>query len=179
MELIEAIEKRRSIREFDATKGVSRQELEEMIKAATLAPSWKNWQASRYYVVTSEPLLSQIKNECLSGNNSKNVENAPALIITTFIKDRVGFERSGEQTNEVGNGWGFYDLGLQNQNLLLKAEELGIDTLVMGLRDANKIREKMNIDENEIIVSVIGVGHRNKDFVMPPRKSVEEVAKFL
>ena len=83
------------------------------------------------------------------------------LIVTTFVKDRSGFEKNGQPSNELGNGWGCYDLGLQNMNLLLKAEELGLSTLVMGIRDAEAIRRLLGIDGAETIVSVISVGYRD------------------
>ena len=39
----------------------------------------------------------------------------------------VGFDKNtGSPVNEAGDGWGYYDLGLQNDNLLLKAAELGL-----------------------------------------------------
>ena len=44
-----------------------------------------------------------------------------AIQAPTFVKDRSGFEKSGEPSNELGNGWGCYDLGLQTMNLLLAA----------------------------------------------------------
>ena len=47
--------------------------------------------------------------------------------------------------------------------LILKAKDLGLDTLVMGIRDSEKIREALNIPENEEIVSVISVGYRAVD----------------
>ena len=169
MEFKETLNKRKSIRDYDKDKKVEQALIEEMIEAAILAPSWKNGQTSRYYVVSS----------CLSDWNKKCTKNAPVLIITSFVKDRVGFEKTGEASNELGNGWGIYDLGLQNANLLLKATELGLDTLVMGLRDADKIREILEISENEIIVSVIAVGYGKEDVERPARKPVEAVAKFI
>lgn len=63
-------------------------------------------------------------------------------------------------------------------NLLLKATELGLGTLVMGIRDAGKLKEVFEIPEEEIVVSVIGVGYADVDPEMPKRKSVDETAKF-
>ena len=40
---------------------------------------------------------------------------------------------------------GCYDLGLQNENLILKAKELGYGTLIMGLRAGDKLREILSI----------------------------------
>ena len=109
---------------------------------------------------------------------SENTHDAPVLIVTTFVKDRSGFEKNGQPSNELGDGWGCYDLGLQNMNLLLKAEELGLSTLVMGIRDAEAIRRLLGIDEAETIVSVISVGYRDIDPQKPLRKSVDDVASF-
>ena len=64
-------------------------------------------------------------------------------------------------------------------NLLLKATELGLSTLVMGIRDARKIREILSIPDTEDVVSVIAVGYSDADPQMPRRKSLEEVARFF
>ena len=81
--------------------------------------------------------------------------------------------------NDCGNGWGYYDLGLHNENFILKAKELGLDTLIMGIRDEKAIRKFLDIPEAEQIVAVIAVGYGNKDMARPQRKTVEEIAKFI
>ena len=48
----------------------------------------------------------------------------------------------------------------------------------MGIRDAGKLKEVFEIPEEEIVVSVIGVGYADVDPEMPKRKSVDETAKF-
>ena len=156
MEFDALLEQRRSIRRYQA-RPVSKEQITQMIIAAQQAPTWKNSQTGRYHVVMSQPLV---------------------LIVTTFVKDRSGFEKSGEASNELGNGWGCYDLGLQNMNLLLKAEELGLSTLIMGIRDADAIRRLLNIDESETIVSVISVGYRDIDPQKPQRKAVTDITTF-
>ena len=150
----------------------------QMIEAAILSPSWKNSQTARYHVVSSPEMLKKIKTDCLPDFNQKNCQDAPVLIICTFVKNRAGFERDGQPSNEVGQGWGFYDCGLHNETLILKAKDLGLDTLVMGIRDSEKIREALNIPENEEIVSVISVGYRAVDPEMPKRKSMADITKF-
>lgn len=177
MELTQVLEARRSIRKYE-DKPVRREDIEQMLKAATLAPSWKNSQTARYHVVMTDTMLQEIKNNCLPEFNRNSAQNASVLIICSFVKNRSGFERDGQPTNEIGQGWGIYDLGLHNENLLLKATELGLDTLVMGIRDADKIREALHIPEDEEIVSVISVGYRAINPEMPKRKNVEEIAKF-
>lgn len=177
MELDQVLKERRSIRHYQ-TKPVDRALIEQMIEAATLAPSWKNSQTARYHVVTSEEMLQKIKNDCLPEFNRTNCQDAPVLIICTFVKSRSGYERDGQPSTELGQGWGFYDCGLHNETLILKAKDLGLDTLVMGIRDSAKIRETLNIDDSEEITSVISVGYRAVDPQMPKRKSVEDITKF-
>lgn len=177
MELNKVIETRRSIRKYKTDK-VERQLIEECINAAILAPSWKNSQTARYYVVDSEEMLEAFKKDVLPEFNANNVKDAPVLVVTTFVKNRAGFERDGTETNECGQGWGYYDLGLHNMNFILKATELGLGTLVMGIRDEAKIRELLNVADNEIIVSVISVGYPNIEPAMPKRKTIEDIVKF-
>ena len=164
MEFQKLIESRRSIRKYDGSKKVTKEQIETLISAATEAPSWKNSETARYY--------------CLPGFNRERSENA-ALLVTTFVHTRAGFDKEGDPDNEVGNGWGFYDLGLHNEILLLKAAELGLGSLVMGIRDGEKLREVLEIPESEIVVSVIAVGYPAEAPARPKRRAVEDIAKFF
>lgn len=177
MNFNEVVKSRRSIRKYKGNTTVDREVLEEIIKFAQYAPSWKNSQTGRYYIVKSSENLAKVKEECLPEFNCKNCRNAPVLIVTTYVKDIAGFNIDGTLTNELGNQWGAYDLGLQNQNLLLKAKEMGLDTLVMGIRNAEKLRELLSIPESEQIVSVISLGYRDIEPEMPKRKEISEIAK--
>ena len=149
-----------------------------IIKAAVEAESWKNSQTARYHIITSKELLIEFKKTCLPEFNQENCNDAPVLIVSTFIKNRSGFERDGTASNELGNGWGCYDLGIHNQNLILKATELGIGSLIMGIRDEKKIRTLLNIPASEIIVSVIALGISDIEPERPKRKNIDEICKF-
>ena len=173
MEFEKLIEARRSVRGYSA--GVSREDMERILAMAQQAPSWKNWQASRCYAVVSPEALEQAR-QALPGFNQNSSRNA-ALVVTTFVKDLVGFTQ-GQPDNEVGNGWGAYDLGLHDAYLVLAAAELGYDTLIMGLRDADALRKALDIPENEQVMSVIAVGKREKEPVNKPRKPLGEVARL-
>ena len=177
MSFNQLLETRRSIRKY-LDKKVEKELIEQMIEAAIQAPSWKNSQTARYHVVMSDEMLVKVKQECLPEFNATNCKDAPVLIVTTFVKDRAGFDRDGTPTNEVGQGWGFYDCGLHNENLILKATDLGLDTLVMGIRNEEKLRELLNVNENEIIVSVISVGYRDINPDKPKRKEKESITIY-
>lgn len=177
MELNDILESRRSIRKYKNIK-VEHQLIEQCIKAAIEAPSWKNSQTARYHIIESDEILAKIKQEALPEFNAKNCKDAPVLIVSTFVKDRSGFERDGTPSNECGQGWGYYDLGLHNMNFILKARELGLDTLIMGIRDEKKLREVLDIDDREIVVSVISLGYRDIEPEKPKRKLVKDITKF-
>ena len=151
MEFQNLIEKRRSVRKYVERNTVTKDEILSMIKAAQEAPSWKNSQTGRYYCIMDEKNVEQFRRECLPEMNAGKCENA-VLLVSTFVHNRAGFQKDGTADNEIGNGWGCYDLGLQNENLILKAEELGYGTLIMGIRDADKIREFCSVPETETVV---------------------------
>ena len=49
----------------------------------------------------------------------------------------------------------------------------------MGLREADRLREILNIPESETIVAVIAVGKAAEEPIHPQRKPIEEIAKFF
>ena len=176
MEFQKVLETRRTVRKYSA--GVTREQMEELLRAAQEAPSWKNSQTGRYYCLLSEEMTQQFRTDCLPSGNALKSENA-ALIVTTFVHNRSGFKQDGTADNELENGWGCYDLGLQNANLVLKAEELGYGTLIIGIRDAQKIREVLSVPEEETIVSVIAVGIPAEEPNRPKRKDTEDIVRFF
>lgn len=178
MEFQNLMEKRRSVRKYSADRKVSKEDIMEMIRAAQEAPSWKNSQTGRYYCLMSEEITAKFLAECLPEGNAAKCQNA-AVLVTTFVRDRSGFKQDGTPDNELGNGWGCYDLGLQAENLVLKASELGYGTLIIGIRDADSIRSFLSIPENEIIAAVIAVGVPAEEPKRPKRKETEEIVKFF
>ena len=175
MEFKELINERRSVRGYEAA--IDHDSLVEILKEAQRAPSWKNQQTSRCYVIETPEILEDLRASALPSFNQNSSANA-ALIVTTFVKDVVGFT-DGTPVNEIGNGWGAYDLGLHDAYLILAAKNAGYDTLIMGIRDADTIRAKLNIPENEEIMSVIAVGKRGAEPPVRPRKELEEVVRFI
>ncbi|MGN1318796.1 MAG: nitroreductase family protein [Lachnospirales bacterium] len=177
MDFNKLIQDRRSIRQYDETKKVTKDMINEIIYAASQAPSWKNSQTGRYYCVLSEENIGKFAEECLPEFNQNNSKGA-ALIVATFVHNRSGYNKDGTPCNELGNMWGSYDLGLQNENLILKAKDMGLDTLIMGIRDSEKIRELLDIPTSETIVSVIAIGYGEIKANKPERKSVEDIVKY-
>lgn len=175
MELTKCMEERRSIRRYKK-QSVDRDLIKQLIEAAILAPSWKNSQVSRYYAVDGDQKDQFMA--CLPEFNQNNSKDASTIIVSTVVNGRSGFERDGSYTTHLKDGFQYFDNGLQVQNLCLKAYELGLGTLIMGIYDEQKICEFLSIPEDEVVVAVIAVGYPDIEPAMPKRKSVEDILIF-
>lgn len=167
---------RRSIRSYDATKTISEAEVRTLLTKTQEAPSWANMQPSKYYVAMSPEALAAVQD--MVGSNKERIIGAPVLIVSTFEKGKSGFFR-GQQTNELGDFWGAYDNGLSNAYLILTARAMGFDTLIMGMREADKIRGYFHIPGEEMITAVIALGYRAEEPRTPVHRDLEEIARFF
>ena len=172
----EVLTTRRSVRSYDASKKISETEVRELLTATQEAPSWANQQPTKYYVAISDEKVAAVQD--MVGGNKERIKDAPVLIVSTFERGKSGFFQ-GNQTNEVGDGWGAYDNGLSNCYLILKARAMGFDTLIMGMRDADELRKLFDIPENETIMAVISLGYRAGEPNRPERRPLDDIVKFF
>ena len=172
----EVLTTRRSVRSYDPSKKISEAEVRELLTATQEAPSWANQKPTKYYVAMSNEKVAAVQD--MVGGNKERIKDAPVLIVSTFERDKSGFFQ-GNQTNEVGNGWGAYDNGLSNCYLILKARAMGFDTLIMGMRDADQLRKLFDIPENETIMAVISLGYRAGEPNRPERRPLDDIVKFF
>lgn len=163
MEYKDLIKVRRSCRSYVDAQ-ISNEDINTIITEALQAPSWKHSQTARFYVANTNESKEKVFN-ALPDFNQNSSKNA-SYIICTFKK---GISGNGD------DNWGSYDLGLSNAYLILAASNLGYDTLIMGLRDENMLRQYFNIPEDEIMLPVIALGKRNGDLVIKKRKELSEV----
>ena len=173
----EVLQTRRSVRSYDASKTITKEEVQELLIATQEAPSWANMQPSKYYVAMSPEKVAAVQ-ELVGERNKQNVAGAPVLIVSTYEKGKSGFFR-GEQANEVGDGWGAYDNGLSNAYFILTARAKGFDTLIMGMRDSDSLRTLFNIPEDETIMAVISLGYRADEPQQPKHRPLDEVVQFF
>ena len=167
---------RRSIRSYDATKKISEAEVRTLLTRTQEAPSWANQQPSKYYVAISPEALAAVQD--MVGGNKDRILGAPVLIVSTFEKGKSGFFR-GQQTNELGDFWGAYDNGLSNAYLVPTARAMGFDTLIMGMRESDKIRDYFHIPGEEMVTAVIALGYRAEEPRTPVHRDLDEIAKFF
>lgn len=173
----EVLKSRRSVRSYDASKTISEAEVRDLLIATQEAPSWANQQPSKYYVAMSAEKIEAIQN-LVGERNKQNIAGAPVLIVSTYEKGKSGFFQ-GQQTNEIGDGWGAYDNGLSNAYFILAARAKGYDTLIMGMRDSDELRKLCNIPENEVVMAVISLGYRADEPKQPTHRPLNEVVQFI
>ncbi len=172
----EVLATRRSVRSYDASKTISEAEVRELLVATQEAPSWANQQPSKYYVAMSPEKVEAVSN-LVGERNKQNIAGAPVLIVCTYEKGKSGFFQ-GQQTNEIGDGWGAYDNGLSNAYFILAARAKGYDTLIMGMRDSDELRKLFNIPAGEEVMAVISLGYRASEPNQPTHRPLDEIAQF-
>lgn len=95
MDTITCIKTRRSIRQFKEQE-VTKDVLEDIVQTASFAPSWKNTQTTRYIAITDPKVKARLAEEGCKDYpfNQKNINAAPAIIATTIVDKRSGFEET-------------------------------------------------------------------------------------
>ena len=56
---------------------------------------------------------------------------------------------------------------------------MGFDTLIMGMREGDKLRELFAIPPEEVVTAVIALGYRNGEPKQPQHRPLDEIAKFF
>jgi nitroreductase len=140
MDVTQAIKQRRSIRRFKE-QPIPRELIEQLLHAATLAPSAKNSQPWRFIVLQGEArdhladlmlarveeLRSQGLNSGSAAYSARTIKQAPVTII--FIDTDM---TAAEDHNGMGRVWSLVDtqsVTAALQTMILAAEEAGLGTL--------------------------------------------------
>lgn len=179
MEAIQCITGRRSIREF-TEETVTPAVLEEVIDAARFAPSWKNTQIARYVAVTGTT-KDKLSETCFSAwvGNKNITDNAPMIVVLTYIKNRAGFERDGSFTTTKEDRWQNFDCGIAAEAFCLAAHEKGLGTVIMGIFDEFEVAKVIDLPEDRGVAALIAIGHPASAPSAPKRKEVAELVSYL
>ncbi|MCM1579454.1 MAG: nitroreductase family protein [Ruminococcus sp.] len=180
METIDCIKTRRSVRQFTARE-IPREVLEEIIRAAAFAPSWKNSRTPRWTVVTDKAMLSEIADKACLGfeHNSGIIKGCPCLVVQSAVKGRAGFEKDGSFSTDKGDSWEMYDGGITAQTLCLAAHDMGVGSVIMGIIDDKELEQMLNIPETERVLAAIAMGYYENVPQMPPKYDVGDIARFI
>ncbi|MBW2977074.1 nitroreductase family protein [Candidatus Woesearchaeota archaeon] len=167
-DLIEVIEKRRSVRRF-LEKDVSNNLINKVIRAAAWAPSTCNQQLWNFIVIKDKRTKSRLINEAAS---STLVGRAPAVIIITYEKSNY---KEAIQSATAAM-----------QNLLLAAAYHGLGSCAINsFGNGKKIKEILEIPDDQMIVCFVVLGYKDPKFYSdlspPPRRetsSIVHLGKF-
>lgn len=191
MNTLEAIEQRRSIRRFKDTP-LSDDQINTILQAAIQAPSGKNRQPWRFIVVKEDKRAEMVRimREGIAGMKAQGedigsaewtatvMEHAP---VTIFIFNPHGIApwltRSIDQMfSDVVN---IQSVGAAIQNMLLAAQDLGLGSLwicdVFYAYDGlcNWLEEKTQM------IAAVSFGYPNEQPAARPRKSIDEVTRWM
>ena len=174
MELQEAILKRRSVRKFTEDV-VTDEELRQIFEAVRWAPSWANTQAWEFIVVRDKALMEKITGTYSEKNPAKKCSLSASALIVACAKTGISGCYGGKEVTAIQN-WYMFDLGMAVQTLCLKAHELGLGTVVVGLMDHEACKKILAVGEGRKVVAVIPIGRPAvSPKEGPPRKSVSEI----
>ena len=162
MELLDGIYTRRSVRKFK-DEPVTREELMEIIRAGTWAPSGRNNQPWRFITVTEADTLTGMAGMTKYG---VVIEHAPACIAVFVDKESI--------YDDVRD---FQAIGACVQNMLLAAHALGLGAVWLGeiLNRADEVRELLGASDALSLMAVVALGHPVSRDQVSSRKSIKDV----
>ncbi|MFO8100894.1 MAG: nitroreductase family protein [Dehalococcoidia bacterium] len=173
MDLMQAIRERRSIRKFKSGP-VSEDMVNALLEAGLWAPSWANTQCWRFVVVTDDEVKAALAGTMSKGNPAgEAVRNAPVIIVICAELKQAGYYK-GEPATDKGD-WCMFDAGLAAQNIMLTAHALGLATVPVGLFDASKAAEILQVPSNVAVVLLLPAGYPAEEPKAPPRKELGDI----
>ena len=146
MEFYEVIKERFACKKFDSHP-VEQTKLDAILEAGRLAPTAKNLQEQRIYVVQSEKGLAKIDNvsPCRYG--------ASTVVVVAFDKNNV-FTYPGEKRNS-----GIEDATIVATHMMLAAKAEGVDSCWINFFDPEAAAKELGLPENEEILMLLDLGY--------------------
>ncbi|MBN1318303.1 MAG: nitroreductase [Anaerolineales bacterium] len=159
MDLSQAIENRRSIRQYTG-EPVSQDDLERIIQAGIWAPSGLNNQPWKFKVVTGET-----KDGLTEFTKYKNIVAGASTAICVFLDKTVMYDRDKD----------LMGIGACIQNMLLQAHALDVGTCWLGeiLSQKDKVKDYLVVAGDYELMAVITCGHYNGTDARGSRKKYE------
>jgi nitroreductase len=158
------IENRRSIRKYKIGKPVTREQLDQLLGAAMLAPSACNSRPWEFIAVTKRKVLDDIAKIHPYAGMCKT---ASAAIIVVAIPQ-----------TDMPQGYFSQDCAAATQNILLEAVSMGLGACWCGVFPKDErigpFREYFKIPEPKIPFNVIAIGYPDEN---PDRRGFFDPAK--
>lgn len=146
MEFNKVIRKRYACKKFDGRR-VEQAQLDAILEAGRLAPTAKNLQEQRVYVVQSEAGLAKLDKAtpCRYG--------ASTCLVVAFDRNNV-FTYPGEKRDS-----GVEDATIVATHMLLAAANEGVDSCWINFFDPEILAKELGLPENEEVLMVLDLGY--------------------
>jgi nitroreductase len=174
----EAIRTRRAVKVYDPSFQLSREEKNELLQLALLAPSAFNLQHVRFVEVSDPALRAQIREV---GWNQAQMTDASMLVVICAQVDsweqnvrrvwdgapsEVQYFMAGaidayyRGKPQVQRDEAMRSCGLMAQTLMLAARAKGLDSCPMDGFDFDAVGKLINLPDNHVIALMVAVGKR-------------------
>ena len=170
MEFNEVLKKRYSCKKYSG-KQVEAEKVNAILEAGRLAPTAKNLQEQRIYVIQSDEKLALIDQftPCRYG--------APAVIVVAYDKNNV-FTYPGNKYDS-----GEEDATIVATHMILAAANEGVDSCWLNYFDPDKLAEALGLPDNEVILMAMDIGYAAEGAGPLPnhesRKPLTETVSFI
>ncbi|MBQ2594637.1 MAG: nitroreductase family protein [Candidatus Riflebacteria bacterium] len=170
MEFNEVVKNRYSCKKF-SSRQVGKVELEDILEAGRLAPTAKNLQEQRIYVVQSSEGLAKIDKltPCRYG--------APTVIVVAFDKNNV-FTYPGDKRDS-----GIEDASIVATTMMLAAANAGVDSCWLNFFNPETAQKELGLPENEEVLMLLDLGYAEEGSKPLPnhysRKELKETVRFI
>ena len=146
MEFKEVVKNRYSCKKYSGRQ-VEQEKLTAILEAGRLAPTAKNLQEQKIYVVQSAEKLALIDKStpCRYG--------APTVAVVAFDKNNV-FTYPGEKRDS-----GIEDTAIVATHMILAAADEGVDSCWLNFFDPDKLAEALGLPGNEEILMLLDLGY--------------------
>jgi len=170
MEFRELLYKRRSTRAF-TDKKVTKEQIEQMLIAATRAPNACNAQSWHFYAVTDDAIRARFAEDAVIAPWAA----AAPVIFVVCTDGSALLSRFGEKARK----YIIQDTALAMENIVLPAAEMGLGGCIMGMYDNDKCRAILQLPAEHEIVAVLPVGEPVSEPPLRERKPLSEVATLI
>lgn len=168
MDFLELAEKRYSVKNF-TDKPVEEDKIRKILKAGMLAPTAKNNQPQKIYILKSQKALEMINtlSPCIYGAK------------TVFL---IGYDRNLEWNNPEENGIhsGVEDASIVATHMMLEAADLGVGTCWVNMFPNTRTRKTFGLPDSCVPVLLMPVGYPSEKGVpLPTHHSYRDESEMI
>jgi nitroreductase len=170
LDVIECIKQRRSIRIFKR-EPIPHELIEQVLQAATWAPSAGNWQPWWFAVVIAEELRKELSK---IASDQEFIAEAPVVLVVCAEPGRAE-PTYGVRAREL---YCLQDTAAAIQNLMLAAHALGLGTCWVGDFDEAAIRKLLHLPEQHRPIALVPLGFPDESPNPRWRRPLSEVLQY-